>query len=88
MDDHWVICDRSGFAFRASETIVEWNGLRVARRFSEARHPQDFVRSVKDDTSVRNPRPEPADVFINEFLDTETGVALQRELAAIPLRID
>lgn len=63
--DHLVICDRSGFKVWASETIVEWNGLRVARRFADlSRHPQDSVKGVKDDPSVPNPRPEAADSFI------------------------
>lgn len=63
--DHRVICDRSGFKCWASETVIEWNGLRVLKRFADgSRHPQDFVRGVKDDQSVRNPRPEGADVFL------------------------
>ena len=64
--DHRVICDRSGFKCWASETVVEWNGLRVHRRFADAtRHPQDFVRAVPDNQLVPNPRPEPADTFLS-----------------------
>jgi hypothetical protein len=63
--DYRVICDRSGFKCWASETVVEWNGLRVLRRFSEARHPQDFVRATPDDVRVSNPRPEAADSFLS-----------------------
>lgn len=65
MRDHLVICDRSGFKVKASETVVEWNGLRVFKPFADkSRHPQDFVRGVRDDQSVKNPRPEAADVFL------------------------
>jgi hypothetical protein len=64
--DHLVICDRSGFRCWASETIVEWNGLRVRRDFADkSRHPQDLVRPVPDDQTVKNARPEPADTFLS-----------------------
>lgn len=59
-----VICDLSGFKCRASETVLRWDGLRVLRRFSEERHPQDFVRGVKDDQSVPWARPEGPDSFL------------------------
>lgn len=61
----WGICDRSGFKVRQSDMVTEWNGARVAKRFSEPRHPQDFVRAVRDDQTVPNARPEAADVFIS-----------------------
>ena len=54
--DHLVVCDKSGFTFWASDTQKEWNGLRVGKRFWEARHPQDFVRGVPDNTRVDDPR--------------------------------
>ena len=64
-DRDWeVICDLSGFKCKASETVLRWDGLRVLRRFSEERHPQDFVRGVKDNSSVPWARPEQADTFI------------------------
>lgn len=62
--DYRVICDRSGFKCWASDTVIEWNGLRVLRRFSEARHPQDLITSIPDNGAVKNARPETADVFL------------------------
>lgn len=62
--DFRVVCDRSGFDCWASETIIEWTGLRVLKRFAEERHPQDFVRAVKDDQTVPNPRPVQPYTFI------------------------
>lgn len=63
--DHRAICDRSGFKVWASECVREWNGLLVHRRFADrTRHPQDFVRGVTDNPTVRNPRPETADTFL------------------------
>lgn len=47
---------------------MTWDNKRVLRRFvgSEVtRHPQDLVRGVRDDQTVKNPRSEPADTFLN-----------------------
>lgn len=60
----WGICDLSGMKVRQSDMITQWNGLRVARRFADVRNPQDFLRTLPEDTSVREPRPEGPDVFI------------------------
>lgn len=46
---HWVICDRSGFAIRESDSRKTWDGLVVAKEYWEPRHPQDFVRARADD---------------------------------------
>lgn len=59
------ICDLSGFKGKLSDSVVMWDGKRVLKRFSEPRHPQDFVRAVRDDQTVPNARPEAADVFIS-----------------------
>lgn len=64
LGDFRVICDASGFKAWASETVIQWDGKRVLRRFADERHPQDFRRAIKDDTSVPNPRPEGTDVFL------------------------
>lgn len=64
-DDFRVICDASGFKCWASDTVMPWDGKRVLRRFAEQRHPQDFLRAVKEDTTVKNPRPEREDVFLD-----------------------
>lgn len=52
-----MISDRSGFRYPASEIVRQWDGLLVAKREEEPRHPQEFVRGVVDDYAVRNPRP-------------------------------
>lgn len=59
-----AVCDLSGFECKASETVRRWDGLRVLRRFSEERQPQDFVRGVKDNQSVPWARPEAPDTFL------------------------
>jgi hypothetical protein len=63
--DWKVVCDRSGFECMASETVLTWDGLRVLKRFAEPRHPQDFLKGVKDNPSVPWTRPEQPDVFLD-----------------------
>lgn len=62
--DYYVICDVCGFKVRASETRRRWDNLRVCTKDWETRHPQDFVRGRRDRQRVNDPRPEPADNFI------------------------
>lgn len=45
-------CFRCGFKFKASELRPAWQGFKVCEKCWEPRHPQDFVRAVKDDSSV------------------------------------
>jgi hypothetical protein len=50
--DNNATCDRCGKPFKASQLKHTWDGLYVCARDWEPRHPQDYVRGVKDDTSV------------------------------------
>jgi hypothetical protein len=59
-----VICDRTGFKIKASESRKEWNGLRVWKKHWEARQPQDKLRMYPDSQRVPDPRPESEDVFL------------------------
>ena len=69
---HWVECQRTGKAVRAYDARKEWTGLIVAKEEWESRHPQDFLRSRKDDQSpVGLVQPESAVVFD----PTESAVA-------------
>lgn len=63
--DYLVICDRSGFKVWASDTVMEWTGLRVDKRFVDKRNPQDFLRGVKESCPPKNTRPEPEDTFLS-----------------------
>lgn len=54
--DNLLICDRTGRVIRRSEARVQWNGLVVHESEWEARHPQDFVRAVKEDIAAPEPR--------------------------------
>lgn len=45
-------CDRCGKKRKGSELRKQWNGIYVCPEHWEARHPQDFVRAIKE-----NPTP-------------------------------
>jgi hypothetical protein len=36
----WGFSDRSGFRYRLSEMVVEWNGMKVGPDEYEPKHPQ------------------------------------------------
>ncbi|HTD72145.1 MAG TPA: hypothetical protein VK652_01355 [Steroidobacteraceae bacterium] len=59
-------CQRCGWTIYGSEARQEWTGLRVCSKCFDPRHPQDFVRGVRDDQTVpfANPPGPP------HFLDT------------------
>lgn len=64
MGSFYRIDDRTGFATRAEDTQMEWNGLIVSKRVFEARQPQDFVKGVADNQTVPYARPRQANVFV------------------------
>ena len=61
---HLFICDRCRLRYTSDKKRKEWTGLIVCEDCWEPRHPQDFVRARKEDTSVPDPRPNPPDVFV------------------------
>ena len=63
--DHLVICDVCGFTGYRSEMRVRWDGLMVCDKDFEERHPQDFVRGVRDNQAIVDGRSEPTDRFID-----------------------
>jgi hypothetical protein len=71
--DHYVICDRTGFKVRASETQREWTGARVRRQSFEARHPQDFVRGRRDDMAADGVKP--VDTFMGPLITSVSAAA-------------
>lgn len=87
--DWRVICDHSGMKCWASETVMQWNGLRVHKRFADLfRHPQDFVRGVADKPQVPWTRPEAADTYLFDFIADENGTPFQEETSVLPLLRD
>jgi len=59
-----AICDQCGFKFKASELRKRWDGFMVCEPDWEPRHPQDFVRAVKDEQKVPWTRSEPSNTFV------------------------
>jgi hypothetical protein len=86
-----TVCDRCGFKFKAEDLVKEWTGLMVCKADHELRHPSDFLRVPKEDTSVPWSRPSPTEVFATGdypittedgetyWITTEDGVILQTE---------
>ena len=62
--DFYLISDRSGKKIRASESRREWNGSIVHKDEYDSRHPQERIRSTRDQQSVKNPRPRATDSFV------------------------
>jgi hypothetical protein len=61
-----VIDDRTGRKRKASHMLKEWTGRVVHRKEWESRHPQDFVRGVRDKQNppVRMVTSEETDGFL------------------------
>ena len=55
----WGTSDRSGFRYRLSEMVTEWNGLKVGRDEYEPKHPQlEPIKVGPDPQALRDPRPD------------------------------
>ena len=80
LGDFNVICDRCGFKYKASETRIDWMGLRVCGQCFETRHPQEFLRGVPDNPSVEQPRPDSTPIPVAQ-VSLGTGVALCQDPA-------
>lgn len=55
--DHNAQCDECGLGYKFSGLKLRWDNAWVCSGCWEPRQPQDFVRAVKDDPSVRVARP-------------------------------
>jgi Fe2+ or Zn2+ uptake regulation protein len=65
---HLFICDVCGTTHHSEKKKVMWDGKVTCGRKGcfELRHPQDFVRGVKDDQTVKdNPRPRQTLSFLS-----------------------
>lgn len=69
-----TICQRCGVKYKNYEVEKEWTGLLVCKKKClDFRHPQDFVRPVKDDQSVSYTSPPPTDVNVDVTYNTTVG---------------
>lgn len=74
--DYLYNCQICGFTYYASQIRQQWDGLRVCSKCFSPRHPQDYVRGVRDDMTVpfANPPGTPHFLLPNEVnytLDVE-----------------
>lgn len=81
--DFYRMCDRTGFKVRAGRTQKEWTGMIVRGQSWERRHPQDFVRGVRDDQTVPMPRPRQVDLFIAQS-SQGAGIEVYGDLPGLP----
>jgi len=71
------ICDRCGEKRKSGDLKKTWDGFYVCPESCwEERHPQDFLRGKKDDSSVAWTRPEPT--------DTETDTSAWATPTSVP----
>ena len=64
--DNKVTCDFCGRDALASEVKKTWDGFYVHAEHWEPRHPQDFVRAIREDPTVRINRPDTEPTFVVE----------------------
>lgn len=65
----WGYSDRSGFRYRLSDMLVEWNGLKVGPDEYEEKQPQlEPPRTTTDSETLRNPRPDQRNEVLVERL--------------------
>lgn len=64
LGDWNAICDVCGQKYKASQLYKRWDGLMVCKEDWEVRHPQDFIKPIKERNSVPWTRPRPEDIQI------------------------
>ena len=73
------VCPRCGFERPLSSFKREWTGQRVCSDCYEPRHPQDFVRGVKERRPRTDIAPPPAVINVTDYLLREDGSPFERE---------
>ena len=58
LNDWNALCDRCQKKYKASQLRLEWTGFRVCDDCWEPRHPQELLRTRKEDESVPWTRPD------------------------------
>jgi len=65
-------CSMCGRKRKASQLVLNWQGMYRCPEHSDTRHPQDFVRSVPENMSVPWAQP-PSDVFTGDIACGNAG---------------
>lgn len=66
-----AIDDYTGFKVPHESLRKDWQGLFT--QDPDVRNPQDFLRGIKDNMTLPNPRPEVANQFVAQPLAWEDG---------------
>jgi len=61
------ICDVDGMQYYSEDLAVRWDGAIVHKKNLHSRHPQELIRAVAENTSVRPTRVEPADIHVTDL---------------------
>lgn len=74
-------CQQSGFKVKPGELVQQWDGAWVRADFIDKRHPQEFVRGLRERTLPPAPS-ESVDSFIehSQFIALEDGRLLGSEM--------
>lgn len=81
-----AIDPRSGFKVNLDELVRDGQtGDMILARFSDRKHPQDFVRGRMDKMALPFTRPEPPEVGIAQPIELEGGLYLVAENGSIIL---
>ena len=83
----WLaVCDRCGVKRFASQVTETWDGLIVCKPSIkngcfEVRHPQDFIKQIKDDSSVPFVRSRSTDVYTSDAAEFNCATAEEVAIA-------
>ncbi len=85
---HWITDDRTGIAHWDDEMVMQWDGLLVKKGSEETRHPQEYVRSLPNDSfAPQLTVPEQGinfDQFCGKFImEYVPGTTIKRKLSQI-----
>lgn len=47
-----ALCDSCGFKFKSDQLRLRWDGMMVDDACWEPRHPQDFLRAIKETSNI------------------------------------
>jgi hypothetical protein len=79
LGDWNAVCQVCGFRFKGTGLRKRWDGVLVCAEDFETRHPSDFLRVPKEDTSVPWTAPEPTWVFLTNNLESQSSENLLTE---------
>ena len=71
--------------YYSEDKRVRWDGAICHKDNIESRHPQDLIKAVKEDISVKNPRPEGPDRFTPDKADVMGPTNADTETASLNL---